>query len=202
MKRFLDLSLSLALMIILLPLVLSIAACVWVKLGRPVLFKQVRSGLHGRPFTLYKFRTMWEEGREKGIRLHDADRTPPFGRILRAISLDELPQLFNVMRGDMSLVGPRPLLPEYLMLYTREESRRHDVLPGITGWAQVNGRNAITWEEKFSLDLWYVENRSFTLDLIIIFLTLYKLFRRVDIRETGEKAMPHLAESRSGKRRV
>lgn len=163
------------------PLLLLLACLIRRRLGRPVLFRQVRPGLHGKPFTMFKFRTMRDAFDAHGRPLPDEQRMTPFGRWLRSTSLDELPELFNVLRGEMSLVGPRPLLMEYLPLYTPEQARRHEVLPGITGWAQVNGRNAISWEEKFKLDVWYVDNRSLWLDLKILVMTVWKVFARKDI---------------------
>jgi lipopolysaccharide/colanic/teichoic acid biosynthesis glycosyltransferase len=159
------------------------------KLGRPVFFRQVRPGLHGKPFEMVKFRTMTDERRPDGQLLPDAERLTPFGRFLRATSLDELPELWNVIKGDMSLVGPRPLLMEYLPLYIPAQARRHEVRPGITGWAQVNGRNAISWEEKFKLDVWYVDNRSIWLDIKILWLTVRKVLVRDGISAQGEATM-------------
>ncbi|MBB6017763.1 sugar transferase [Deinococcus radiopugnans] len=167
-----------------------LASLVRLKLGSPVLFSQQRPGLHGKPFTMYKFRTMREGIDSHGQPLPDSERLTPLGRFLRASSLDELPELFNVLRGDMSLVGPRPLLMEYLDRYTPQQSRRHEVRPGITGWAQINGRNAISWEEKFRLDVWYVENRSFALDMKILWMTVQKVFKRDGISAAGEATMP------------
>ena len=184
-KRLFDLILSLVLVTLLLPLLAVLAVLVYIDLGSPALFRQQRPGLRGKPFTFYKFRTMNNRTDENGRLLSDDGRLTGFGRRLRSASLDELPQLFNVIRGDMSLVGPRPLLVEYLDLYTDEQMRRHAVRPGITGWAQVNGRNALTWEEKFSLDLWYVDNRSFFLDLRIILLTLVRIIRKEGINQEG-----------------
>lgn len=189
MKRLFDLLLSLGgLLALALPLLL-----LWVlvrrKLGSPVLFRQVRPGLRGRPFMMVKFRTMTDECGADGDLLPDAQRLTAFGRFLRASSLDELPELWNVLRGEMSLVGPRPLLMEYLPLYSPEQARRHEVRPGITGWAQVNGRNALTWEEKFQLDLWYVDNRSIWLDLKILWLTVRKVLLRDGITAQGEATM-------------
>lgn len=190
MKRFFDLLVaSLALILLAVPLL----ALVWVvrrKLGSPVLFSQVRPGLHGKPFTMVKFRTMTDERDPDGVLLPDAQRLTDFGRFLRASSVDELPELWNVLRGDMSLVGPRPLLMEYLPLYTAEQARRHEVRPGITGWAQVNGRNAISWEDKFKLDIWYVDNRSLWLDIKILWLTVKKVLVREGISAAGEATMP------------
>lgn len=189
-KRLFDVIASAVLLIVLSPLMLVIAALVWVNLGTPVIFKQVRPGLHGRPFTLYKFRTMTDARDENGRLLPDEQRLTKFGRFLRSTSLDELPELFNVLKGDMSLVGPRPLLMEYLPLYTPEQARRHEVRPGITGWAQVNGRNAISWEEKFKYDVWYVDNWSLWLDLKILFMTIVAVLRRNGISAEGHATMP------------
>lgn len=186
MKRLLDLFIAIPLLILLLPVMLTTALLVRIKLGSPVLFKQQRPGLHGKPFTLLKFRTMTNERDANGELLPDAVRLTSFGKALRRYSLDELPQLFNVIKGDMSLVGPRPLLMEYLNYYTPEQARRHEVKPGITGWAQVNGRNAISWEEKFALDVWYVDNWSFILDLKILWLTLLKVIKSEGINQPGQ----------------
>ena len=158
--------------------------------GKPVLFRQTRPGLEGHPFELLKFRSMKNERDSHGHLLSDDKRLSDFGRWLRSTSLDELPELWNVLRGDMSLVGPRPLLMEYLPLYSPEQARRHEVRPGITGWAQVNGRNAISWEEKFRLDVWYVDNHSFWLDLKILFLTVVRVFQRSGISAEGDATMP------------
>lgn len=177
-------------LIVLSPVLGLIAVQVRRRLGAPVLFRQVRPGLHGRPFEMIKFRTMRNVTDATGDLLPDAERLTSFGRWLRATSLDELPELWNVLKGDMSLVGPRPLLMEYLPLYSSEQARRHDVLPGITGWAQVHGRNAISWEEKFALDVWYVEHQSFSLDLRILYLTSYKIFRKEGISAPGSATMP------------
>lgn len=160
-----------------------------IKIGTPVLFTQERPGLYGKAFCVYKFRTMTNEKDTSGNLLPDADRLVPFGRFLRSTSLDELPELINVLKGDMSLVGPRPLLMEYLERYTPEQARRHEVRPGITGWAQVNGRNALSWEEKFQLDVWYVDNRSLWLDIKILFLTLWKTIKRENISQEGQATM-------------
>jgi len=172
------------------PVMLYLAFRVRRELGSPILFRQVRSGLHGKPFVMYKFRTMTEERDEKGNLLPDEKRLTPFGAKLRAWSLDELPEFFNVLKGEMSLVGPRPLLMEYLDRYTPEQFRRHEVKPGITGWAQVNGRNALTWEEKFKLDVWYVDNWTVWLDLKILALTVIKVLRREGINAPGHNTMP------------
>lgn len=158
-------------------------------LGKPVLFRQQRPGLHGRPFTIYKFRTMTEACDAHGNLLPDGERLTRFGRFLRGTSLDELPELFNVLKGDMSLVGPRPLLMQYLDRYTPEQARRHKVKPGLTGWSQVNGRNAISWEEKFRLDVWYVDNRSIWLDIKIILITAWMIIRREGINQPGQPTM-------------
>lgn len=189
MKRLFDLLLSLGgLLVLALPLLL-----LWVvvrrKLGSPVLFRQVRPGLHGRPFMMVKFRTMTDARGADGELLPDAQRLTAFGRFLRASSLDELPELWNVLRGEMSLVGPRPLLMEYLPLYSPEQARRHEVRPGITGWAQVNGRNAVSWDERFKLDVWYVDHRSLGLDLRILWLTVRKVLVREGISAQGEATM-------------
>ncbi len=185
LKRLFDLGFSLFTVVLLLPLFALLAVLVYIDLGSPVLFRQQRPGLHGKPFTFYKFRTMNNSTDENGQLLPGDVRLTRFGKLLRTTSLDELPQLFNVIRGDMSLIGPRPLLMEYLELYTDEQMRRHEVKPGITGWAQVNGRNAITWEEKFALDLWYVDNHSFFLDIKIFFLTMVKIVMRDGINQEG-----------------
>ena len=185
LKRLFDLVFSLVLVILLLPLLVLAVILVYINLGSPVLFRQQRPGLGGKPFICYKFRTMNDRRDDNGELLPSEARLTGFGRFLRTISMDELPQLFNVIKGDMSLVGPRPLLMEYLEFYTDEQMRRHEVKPGITGWAQVNGRNAITWEEKFRLDLWYVDNYSFFLDFRIIFLTIMKIIMREGINQKG-----------------
>lgn len=190
LKRAFDLVVSLLALILLSPLLGLLALLVRLRLGAPVLFRQLRPGLHGRPFTLYKFRTMTDARDAQGALLPDAERLTPLGRFLRSTSLDELPELFNVLKGEMSLVGPRPLLMEYLPRYTPEQLRRHEVRPGITGWAQVNGRNVLSWEEKFALDVWYVEHHSFWLDLKILWLTLVKTLRREGIAAEGHATMP------------
>ena len=190
MKRLFDFVLAaLALLLLGIPL-LFLMLQVRRKLGSPALFRQIRPGLGGRPFEMIKFRTMTDERDSTGLLLPDADRLTPFGRFLRASSLDELPELWNVLRGDMSLVGPRPLLMEYLPLYSAEQSRRHDVLPGITGWAQVNGRNALGWNEKFILDVWYVDQQSIQLDIKILWTTVRKVLIREGINSQGEVSMP------------
>jgi len=166
------------------------------KLGSPVLFKQVRPGINGEPFLLFKFRSMTDAVDSSGNLLPDFGRLTSFGRFIRSFSLDELPELWNVLKGEMSLVGPRPLLMEYLPLYTPEQARRHEVRPGITGWAQVNGRNALSWEEKFALDVWYVDNQSFWLDLKILYLTIQKVLRREGISHSREITMPKFSGSK------
>ena len=185
-KRLLDIIIAAAALVLLSPVLLLLAWQIQRKLGTPILFRQVRPGRDGIPFVMYKFRTMRDTEDENGRPLPDAERLTPFGRKLRAASLDELPELWNVLKGDMSLVGPRPLLMEYLPLYNAEQRRRHLVRPGITGWAQVNGRNAISWPEKFRLDVWYVENRSLLLDIKILFLTVKKVLNRSGINSEGE----------------
>jgi len=190
MKRFLDLFVaSAALMMLVIPLAL-VAVLLRLNLGSPVLFRQVRPGLHGLPFEMIKFRTMTEQVDAGGRLLSDQERLTSFGRWLRSTSLDELPELWNVLKGDMSLVGPRPLLMQYLPLYSPRQARRHEVRPGITGWAQVNGRNALTWPKKFELDVWYVENRSLWLDIRILWLTVRSVLRRDGISAAGEATMP------------
>ncbi len=196
MKRLIDIMVALlALLVLLLPLIL-LACLVAFKIGRPIFFSQIRPGLYGKPFCMIKFRTMNNELDSDGHLLPDAQRLSSFGRFLRASSLDELPELWNVIKGDMSLVGPRPLLMEYLPLYTEEQARRHEVRPGITGWAQVNGRNAISWEEKFKLDVWYVENQSFFLDVKILALTILKVIKRDGISAQGEVTMTKFTGSK------
>ena len=184
-KRLFDLLVTALGLVIILPLMLLLSLLVWIFLGIPILFRQQRPGYKGRPFITYKFRTMTDLTGPDGNLLPDAQRLTPFGRFLRSTSLDDLPQLFNVLRGEMSLVGPRPLLMQYLKRYTSEQLRRHDVLPGITGWAQIHGRNTLDWEEKFRLDVWYVDNWSFGLDLKILFLTPWKVFKREGISQPG-----------------
>ena len=197
MKRAVDLILVLATAPLWLPALLVLAVVVRLRLGRPVYFVQVRPGLHGQPFPLRKFRTMTDARDAGGALLPDRDRLTSFGRWLRATSLDELPELWNVLRGEMSLVGPRPLLTEYLPLYDATQRRRHEVRPGITGWAQVNGRNAITWEEKFRLDVWYVDHRSLWLDARILWITLDRVFRRHGVSAEGEATMSRFTGSGS-----
>lgn len=189
-KRAFDLVVSLLLLVLGAPIILLIALLVRLKLGTPVLFRQQRPGLNARPFKMLKFRTMTDACGPDGELLPDLDRLPRFGRFLRASSLDELPGLINVIRGEMSLVGPRPLLMQYVPLYSPFQARRHETPPGITGWAQVNGRNALSWDEKFAHDIWYVDNRSFLFDLKILLLTVLKVVRRDGISAAGEATMP------------
>ena len=184
-KRLFDILLTVLGGLILLPFVLLIALAIRVSMGKPVIFRQKRPGLGGEPFDIFKFRTMRNIEDEDGHPLPDADRLTRVGRFLRSLSLDELPELWNVLRGEMSLVGPRPLLMQYLERYTPEQARRHAVLPGITGWAQINGRNALTWEHKFRYDLWYVENWSLRLDVKILMITLWKVIQREGISQEG-----------------
>ncbi|SRR5258707_11813990 len=185
-KRIFDLLAALAALILLSPVILLIAVSVRVLLGKPILFRQQRPGFKGRPFFIYKFRTMNEARNPEGNLLPDSERLTGLGGFLRSLSLDELPELFNILRGDMSMVGPRPLIMAYLPLYSKEQMRRHDVYPGLTGWAQVNGRNAIDWQTRFALDLWYVDHRSFWLDIKIIFRTLWKVIKRENISQPGQ----------------
>ncbi len=194
-KRALDLMGAAAGLVILGPALCVLAAAVRASMGRPVFFRQVRPGLHGRPFQLLKLRTMLDLQDPEGNALPDHQRLTRLGRLLRATSLDELPELWNVLRGDMSLVGPRPLLMEYLGRYTPDQARRHEVKPGITGWAQVNGRNALSWEERFELDVWYVDNRSLWLDLRILALTALKVLRREGVSAEGHATMPKFTGS-------
>jgi len=198
MKRLFDIVAGLTGVVLLTPLLAMLAIGVRYEMGSPVLFRQSRPGFRGRLFTLYKFRTMRDAAGANGKPLSDAERLTPLGRWMRKWSMDELPELFNVLTGNMSLVGPRPLLPQYLGRYTPEQARRHEVKPGITGWAQVNGRNAITWEEKFVLDVWYVDNRSFWLDLKILAMTAWKVLKREGISAQGEDTMPEFMGTKSG----
>ena len=195
LKRLFDILGAVFGLLILLPIIVTLAWQVRRKLGSPVLFRQTRPGLHGKPFQLIKFRTMRNAIGLDGRPLPDSERMTSFGSFLRSASLDELPELWNVLKGDMSLVGPRPLLMEYLPLYSLEQARRHEVRPGVTGWAQVNGRNALSWEEKFRLDVWYVDNHSFWLDLKILALTVKKVFVREGISAAGEVTMTYFTGS-------
>ena len=197
MKRLFDITAALAALLL---LALPLALLTWQvrrKLGSPAFFRQVRPGLRGKPFEMVKFRTMTDARGADGALLPDADRLTPFGRFLRASSLDELPELWNVLKGEMSLVGPRPLLMEYLPLYSPQQARRHEVRPGITGWAQVNGRNALGWDEKFKLDVWYVDHRSLWLDIKILWLTVKKVLVREGISAAGEATMPRFTGDKS-----
>ena len=194
-KRLADLGLTAIALALLWPVLLGLAVVVRVQHGAPILFRQARPGLHGRPFQLIKFRTMRDAFDAQGQPLPDAERLTSLGRWLRSTSLDELPELWNVLKGEMSLVGPRPLLVEYLPLYSTKQARRHEVKPGITGWAQVNGRNALSWEEKFELDVWYVDHQSFWLDIKIIALTIQKVLFREGISAQGEATMPRFTGS-------
>lgn len=189
LKRFIDICASLCALILLSPVMAVVAWNIRKKLGSPVLFRQVRPGRDGKPFEMIKFRTMRDAVGRDGHPLADAERMTPFGSFLRASSLDELPELWNVLKGDMSLVGPRPLLMEYLPLYSQEQSRRHEVRPGVTGWAQANGRNALSWDEKFKLDVWYVDNQSFLLDFKILFMTIKKVVVKEGISSEGNVTM-------------
>ncbi|CAH2714892.1 putative sugar transferase EpsL [Neobacillus rhizosphaerae] len=189
MKRMIDLFGSFALIIIFSPIMLLIVLMIRIGMGSPILFKQIRPGLYGKPFCIYKFRTMIDKKDKNGNMLPGKLRLTKLGIFLRKYSLDEIPQLFNVIKGDISLVGPRPLLMEYLPIYSKEQARRHEVKPGITGWAQVNGRNSISWEEKFNLDVWYVNNHSLFLDLKIILLTIKKVFKKEGVSAKGHYSM-------------
>jgi len=195
-KRLLDFLVAALALVLFFPVLAVVAWKIRSKLGSPVLFRQVRPGLDGRPFEMIKFRTMRDAVDTRGNPLPDSERMTPFGSFLRASSLDELPELWNVLKGEMSLVGPRPLLMEYLPLYSPEQYRRHEARPGVTGWAQINGRNALSWEEKFKLDVWYVDNRSLWLDLKIIFLTIKKVVVRDGISAEGEATMPKFTGSK------
>jgi sugar transferase EpsL len=197
-KRAFDLTAALAALAVLWPVIGVTALLIRWQLGSPVLFRQIRPGLHGRPFGIFKFRSMTDERGPDGELLPDAQRLGPFGQRLRKLSLDELPQLLNVVRGELSLVGPRPLLTSYLPLYSPEQARRHDVLPGITGWAQVNGRNSVSWEQRFALDTWYVDHRSFWLDLKILLMTVGKVFRSEGVSAVGHVTMTEFQGSPPG----
>ncbi|MDD1013493.1 sugar transferase [Pseudomonas rubra] len=196
LKRCFDILAAGAGLIVLSPVIAVVAYLIRKRLGSPVLFRQIRPGLDGKPFEMVKFRTMLDAHDSHGNPLPDAQRMTPFGSFLRSSSLDELPELWNVVKGDMSLVGPRPLLMEYLPLYDAEQLRRHDARPGVTGWAQINGRNALSWEEKFRLDVWYVDNQSLWLDIKIIFLTVKKVLVRDGISGEGEVTMSKFTGSK------
>ncbi len=189
MKRIFDVLVTLFTLLFLSPIIIPLFLLVYFKLGSPVLFRQVRPGLYGKTFQMVKIRSMTDVCDQSGEPLSDSERLTTFGQRLRSTSLDELPELWNVLKGDMSLVGPRPLLVDYLPLYTDDQARRHDVRPGITGWAQVNGRNAISWEQKFELDVWYVDNNSLVLDIKILWLTAKKVFNREGISAIGESTV-------------
>lgn len=189
MKRFIDILGAVFALLLLAPVLVIVALLVRCQMGAPVLFRQTRPGLHGKPFQMIKFRTMLNAINPQGLPLTDSERLTRFGRILRATSIDELPELWNVLKGEMSLVGPRPLLMEYLPLYSDEQARRHEVRPGVTGWAQVNGRNAISWNEKLALDVRYVDNRTIWLDFKIIWMTIKKVLIREGISAKGEVTM-------------
>jgi len=197
LKRLFDLSVAIILLVIGIPIFMIVWTFVFINLGKPVIFSQSRPGLHGKPFKIFKFRTMTNAKDEKGQLLSDEKRLNRFGLLLRSTSLDELPNLWPIIKGEMSLVGPRPLLMEYLPLYSEEQFRRHFVRPGLTGWAQVNGRNAISWEEKFALDIWYVDHQSFCLDLKILYLTVKKIIFREGINARGEVTMPKFTGNKS-----
>lgn len=197
-KRLFDITVSAIGILLFSPLIAIVAWQVRRKLGSPVLFRQVRPGLHGKPFEMVKFRTMRDAMDASGRPLPDEARLSSFGTFLRTTSLDELPELWNVLKGDMSLVGPRPLLMEYLPLYSVEQRRRHEVRPGVTGWAQVNGRNALSWEEKFKLDVWYVDNRTFLFDIKVLIMTVVKVFVRDGISAAGEATMSKFTGSNGG----
>jgi sugar transferase EpsL len=199
-KRIFDLVITIPALVLLSPVLITVGLMVRFKLGSPVLFSQQRPGLNGKPFSMFKFRSMTNTRDAQGNLLPNEDRLTDFGRFLRKTSLDELPEFWNVLAGDMSLVGPRPLLIQYLELYTPEQARRHDVPPGITGWAQINGRNAISWEEKFAYDVWYVDNLSFILDLKIIGLTIKRVLIREGISPTDQEIMPRFTGSTVEKR--
>jgi len=188
-KRFFDIFFSLFFIVILSPILLIVCLLVRIKLGSPIFFRQKRPGLHGKVFTMFKFRSMIDKKDAEGNLLPDTDRLTRLGKFLRSTSIDELPELYNILKGDMSFVGPRPLLVKYLERYSPEQARRHEVKPGLTGWAQVNGRNAISWEEKFKLDVWYVDNWNLLLDTKILWMTIIKVFRREGISAEGEATM-------------
>ncbi|MDI3323034.1 sugar transferase [Pontibacterium granulatum] len=185
LKRVFDLIVAISAAVLLLPVAVMVALFVFCFMGKPIFFTQIRPGIHGKPFKIYKFKTMKDASSDGLVHQSDAERMTRFGRVLRSTSLDEIPQLWNVIRGDMSLVGPRPLLMDYLPLYNDRQMTRHNVKPGITGWAQVNGRNNLSWQEKFEFDIWYVKNQSFCLDLKILWLTVKKVLKRQDVNSKG-----------------
>ncbi len=199
-KRTLDIAIAALAVVLFSPILVVVAVLVRTRLGGPVLFTQVRPGRHGQPFRMVKFRSMTDERDAAGALLPDAERLPPFGRWLRSSSLDELPEIWNVLVGDMSLVGPRPLLMEYLPLYTPEQARRHEVRPGITGWAQINGRNALSWDDKFKLDVWYVDHQSFWLDFRIFWATFAKVARPTGVTHSSEATMPRFTRQEAQER--
>ena len=190
-KRLFDITFALIALVVLSPIILVTAILVRVFLGTPIIFKQQRPGFKGRPFIIYKFRSMVDRFTSAGDLVKDGERLTRFGRLLRILSLDELPELFNILRGEMSFVGPRPLLMEYLPLYSTEQARRHEVIPGLTGWAQVNGRNAIDWPTRFKMDVWYVDHWSFWLDVRIIFLTIWKVISREGVNQEGQSTVEY-----------
>lgn len=194
-KRLFDICISLVAIILLSPLLIATGLVARAKLGTQIFFRQQRPGLHGQPFEMVKFRTMTDSRDSEGNLLPDGERLIAYGRFLRSTSIDELPELWNVLKGDMSLVGPRPLLMDYVPLYSAEQRRRHDVRPGITGWAQINGRNAISWDEKFMLDIWYVDNRSLALDIKILWLTMQRVVVRQGVNAAGSSTMPKFTGS-------
>ncbi|HYJ31069.1 MAG TPA: sugar transferase [Allosphingosinicella sp.] len=196
LKRIFELAVVLPFLPFLLVLLALVAVATRIFIGSPILFRQTRPGLRGRLFTMYKFRTMTDARGADGELLPDADRLVRFGRLLRSTSLDELPSLYNLLRGELALVGPRPLLPDYLPLYSPEQARRHDVRPGITGWAQVNGRNSLSWEDKLALDVWYADHRTLWLDIRILFLTVFRVLRRQGISEEGGATMSRFTGTR------
>jgi lipopolysaccharide/colanic/teichoic acid biosynthesis glycosyltransferase len=196
-KRIFDVIFSMLMLVVLTPIFILLAQLVRYKLGSPIFFKQARPGLNGIFFNIFKFRTMTNECDLKGVLLSDKERLTKFGRFLRSTSLDELPELWNVLKGEMSLVGPRPLLKKYLPFYSKEQTRRHEVKSGITGWAQVNGRNGLSWEEKFKMDIWYVDNRSLWLDLKILFLTVGKVITRDGVSPRNSEIMPRFDKKKS-----
>ena len=196
LKRQIDIAISIIGLVLLSPLLVVIALLVRYKLGKPVIFRQYRPGLYGKPFEIVKFRSMRDACDKQGRKLSEKERLTPFGQRLRATSLDELPELWNVLKGDMSLLGPRPLLMEYLPYYSAHQARRHEVRPGVTGWAQVNGRNGISWESKFDYDIWYVDNQTFLLDVKILLLTVKKVFLREGISYSSDVAMPNFKQSK------